>query len=61
MFIGAVEELVTNVTYNAATKQLTMTCNLVNSKKLLEFCTFMRQLDDLGMNLEQGRGNDKYR
>lgn len=56
-----VEELVTTVDFNETTSQLIMTCNLANSKKLLEFCRFLRLTDDVGFNMEEGQGTDKYR
>lgn len=60
-FILLVEELVTSIVTNTTTSQLILKCSLVNSRKLLQFCRFVRLVDDVGFNLEVGQGNGKYR
>lgn len=55
----AVEELHTFVEHNL--NSLNMKCKLVNSNKLVKFCRFLRLNDDVGFNLEEGRGELRYR
>lgn len=37
-----------------------MKCKLVNSKKMIKFCRFLRLIDDVGFHLEMGRGEQRY-
>lgn len=55
----AVEELHTFVEHNL--NSLNMKCKLVNSNKLVKFCRLLRLNDDVGFNLEEGRGELRYR
>lgn len=52
----AVEELKTFVEHNSGT--LSMKCKLENTKKTLKFCRFLRLNDDVGFNLQDGRGEE---
>lgn len=56
-----VEELQTFVEHVASTMSLNMKCKLINSKKSVKFCRFLRLNDDVGFNLELGRGEAGYR
>lgn len=38
-----------------------MKCALINSQKTMKFCRFVRLNDGEGFNLQEGRGNDRYR
>lgn len=38
-----------------------MKCSLMHSEKVLRFCRFLRLIDDVGFNLDEGRGTPKYR
>lgn len=38
-----------------------MKCALLNSAKAMKFCRFVRLNGDVGFNLEEGRGNERYR
>lgn len=38
-----------------------MKCKLANSNKTMKFCRFLRANDDIGFNLEEGRGEARYR
>lgn len=38
-----------------------MKCTLLNSKRLLKFCRFLRLNDNRGFHLEEGRGTENYR
>lgn len=57
----AVEQLLTFVERNASPSTLNMKCKLVNSKKTQKFCRFLRLSDDVGFNLEEGRGDERIR
>lgn len=37
-----------------------MKCKLINTKKITKFCRFLRLNDDIGFNLEDGRGEERY-
>lgn len=56
----AVEQLLTFVEHNATTLTLNMKCKLINTKKITKFCRFSRLNDDIGFNLEEGRGEARY-
>lgn len=36
-------------------------CNLINSKKVVTFCRFLRLADDVGFNMDDGVGGAGYR
>lgn len=38
-----------------------MKCKLINTKKKMKFCRFLRLSDNFGYNLEDGFGDIKYR
>lgn len=57
----AVEELQTFVEHVAATTALNMRCKLINSEKSVKFCRFLRLNDEVGFNLEEGHGDERYR
>lgn len=57
----AVEELQTFVEHDPKTSTLRMKCKLVNSRKKITFCRFLRLGDDVGFNMQEGRGGDRYR
>lgn len=37
-----------------------MKCKLVNSKRMMKFCRFLRLNDDMGFHLQEGHGNAQY-
>lgn len=55
------EELKTFVSMDDVAHRLTLKCKLINTKKVMTFCRFMRMADEIGYNLLPGQGNDKYR
>lgn len=56
-----VEQLQSFVDHNAETLSLNMQCKLMNSKKIMKFCRFLRINDDVGYHLEEGRGDGRFR
>lgn len=41
--------------------EIHLSCNIVNSRKTITFCRFLRIEDDMGFNIEGGMGNERYR
>lgn len=56
-----VEEVQTFTENDAETRSLNLKCKLVNSRKKMKFCRFLRLNDNIGFNLEDGFGDEKYR
>ncbi|XP_055298260.1 uncharacterized protein LOC129566399 [Sitodiplosis mosellana] len=54
-----VEQFQTFVEHNSSTSSLNMKCKLVNTRKTLKFCRFLRLNDDTGFNLQDGRGEER--
>lgn len=55
------ESVQTSVEHSAATSTLNMKCKLMKSNRVVSFCRFVRLNDDVGYNLEAGRGEGRYR
>lgn len=55
------EEIITDVKEDITLSQIHLICNMVNSKKVITFCRFLRLNDGVGYNVDAGLGHDRYR
>lgn len=55
------EQLVTSINHDKTNNSLFMKCSLKNTEKEIKFCRFLRLIDDVGLNLDEGHGTTKYR
>lgn len=58
-FLNVVEKLDHAVTTD--NNKIHLKCNLINSKKIITFCRFLRLADDVGFNMDEGVGSVGYR
>ncbi|XP_037026242.1 uncharacterized protein LOC119067401 [Bradysia coprophila] len=55
------EKLDVGVERDTELNKIHLRCNLINSKKVITFCRFLRLADDVGFNMDEGIGNTGYR
>lgn len=55
------EKLDSAVELDTELNKIHLRCNLINSKKVVTFCRFLRLADDVGFNMDEGIGSTAYR